>query len=721
MIRSFLSRRSAWLPTVLVLAAVLLAGGRLISLSVQQRADQMRVSAGAAVMHYAKSIEGQLQKLARQSESQGRAELDQLLSSLQLSRLIDPEYDFELSKVDASGSPPRVFVSTRLEPLQDGITVRIRAPSGFSQDLPSGFMQLAIRPKTGWYPARDLAAAIALLVVVAWLLAFATHDLVHNLHRAREAVTLARRQTQIANRRLAAEIEQRENLEKSFEHSRYHDGFTGLPNRRYFMDQLDRALRDLRTRRRRHLAVMLIDIDRFRLINDTLGHTAGDELIVQAANRFQKTYARSGSVLARWSGDQFALLALDVESTDAALDIAARLQATLQEPFDVRKHRINVASRIGITCISGLQRAEDVVREADIALSVAKRHETANAVAYEPAMGGSAATLVSLEADLHLALERRELQLVFQPIIDLRTQMPVGAEALLRWQHPVEGLLTPDKFLSVAEEAGLIVPITRWTIARACKLAGEWRQRLPRDRDFYLSINLSASALRDPELSSYVAQMLSEANISPKTLKFELTESGLISNPGAMREVLDGLHQLGVEMMLDDFGTGYSSLSYLQLFPFDYVKIDRPFVDRAGSERANTAIAAAIIQMATSLGLKSVAEIVETATAARDLQRMGCDYAQGYFFCEPLAAEDCFQLIRDPNRGRNEREVAAAVEDDSPTLMIPQDSLRLMEDTLMIPIGNVSVPEGPAPDERSENVKERTPRSGPSGRSRGIS
>ena len=173
----------------------------------------------------------------------------------------------------------------------------------------------------------------------------------------------------------------------------------------------------------------------------------------------------------------------------------------------------------------------------------------------------------------------------------------------MRWRHPVEGVLTPDKFLSVAEEAGLIVPITRWTIMRACKLAAEWRQRLPEgQRLSIVSINLSAAALRDPELSAYVAQVLKETGTPPRCLKFELTEGGLISNPGAMREILDGLHDLGIEMMLDDFGTGYSSLSYLQLFPFDYLKIDRPFVDRAGSERANSAIAAAIVQMAASLG-----------------------------------------------------------------------------------------------------------------------
>jgi diguanylate cyclase (GGDEF)-like protein len=680
-------RGSQWLPTMLVLVVVVVAGGRLISLSVNQRADEMRAAAQARVTQYSRSIGTQLQTLAKNAATKGeRTELDQLLSRLPLSRIIDPQYDFALSKIDVTGAPPRVFVSTRIERIDDGVANVIRIPSGLSQDLPSGYLELAIRPKSGWYPARDLAFAAGLLASVAWLLAFATHDLVHSLHRAKEALAHARRQLQATNRNLVTEIEHREQLEQSFEHSRYHDAFTGLPNRRYFMDQIDRALRDLRTRRRQRVAVLLINIDRFKFINDTLGHTAGDELVVQAARRFQKATSSFDSVLARWGGDQFAVLVLDVASVDAALDIASGLQRELQDPMELRRLHLSVASRIGLTCIeSGLQRAEEVVREADIALSVAKRHESASIVAYQPAMGGSFATLVSLEADLHVAIERRELHLQFQPIIDLRKQRAVGVEALLRWHHPVEGTLTPDKFLGLAEEVGLIVPITRWTIRRVCQLASEWRRRLPGEKDFYISINLSAAALRDRDLSTYVALTLSEFGTPAKLLKFELTEGGLINDPVAAREVLDALHKLGVEMMLDDFGTGYSSLSYLQLFPFDYVKIDRPFVDRPGSERTNSAVAAAIVQMAAGLGLKSIAEIVETQAAAQDLQRMGCDYGQGYYYCEPLEAEEALHMLHAYNSSTPRARASAAgiVTEDEPTI----DTGKLIaQDTLILPL-----------------------------------
>jgi EAL domain-containing protein (putative c-di-GMP-specific phosphodiesterase class I) len=341
-----------------------------------------------------------------------------------------------------------------------------------------------------------------------------------------------------------------------------------------------------------------------------------------------------------------------------------------------------VTATVGLTCAeSGQQRAEDVVREADIALSVAKRHETVKIVAYTPNMAGQAANLVSLEADLHVALEKHELRLLFQPVVDLRTYRMVGAEALLRWRHPVESVLPPDKFLRIAEEGGLMVPITRWIILRVVKLAGEWLRRLPANQKFFISINLSPSALRDPGLADYIAALLRETQLPPSLLKFELTEAALISNVGAARETLDRLHGMGVQLMLDDFGTGYSSLSYLQLFPFDFVKIDRPFVNSTGSDQANTGMMAALVQMAGSLNLTAIAEIIETEAAAKALQAMGCDYGQGYYFSEPIEAEAALQRLRtqhpfQPTQTSTTVEVPPiAEEDDSPTLMIPAGTI----------------------------------------------
>ena len=363
------------------------------------------------------------------------------------------------------------------------------------------------------------------------------------------------------------------------------------------------------------------------------------------------------------------------------MSTAGILQEELRAPFELRRHRLVVTASIGVTCVdSGQQRAEDVVREADIALSVAKAQESTKVMLYSPNMAGQAANLVSLEADLHVALEKRELRLLFQPIVDLRTYHMVGAEALLRWRHPVESVLSPDRFLRIAEEAGLMVPITRWSILRVIKLAGEWLRRLPANQKFFISVNLSPTVLRDPGLVEYVAALLRETQLPPSLLKFELTEAALISNVAAARETLERLHAMGIGLMLDDFGTGYSSLSYLQLFPFDFVKIDRPFVNRTGSDQANTGMMAAMVQMAGSLNLTAIAEIIETEAAAKALQQMGCDYGQGYYFSEPVEAELALQRLRtqqpfEPKASSETVAVPALVEDDSPTIMIPASSI----------------------------------------------
>src|SRR5256884_2084428 len=379
---------------------------------------------------------------------------------------------------------------------------------------------------------------------------------------------------------------------------------------------------------------------------------------------------------------------------------AATSWINLIEPVALRQHRVKIATRVGFTCIdSGLQRAEDALREADVALSVAKRQQNQLTVAYTPGMGGAAVSLVSLEADLHIALERNEFRLLFQPIVDLRGQRVVGTEALLRWRHPVEGLLTPSDFLAIAEEAGVIVPVTRWVIQRVCRLAAEWRKRLPQGTNFYISVNLSAAALHDPGLRDYVARVLEDTHTPPGHLKFELTEGGLISNASTAREALDALHRMGIELMLDDFGTGYSSLSYLQLFPFDYVKIDRPFVNRTGSEGANNDLTSAILQMASSLGLRAVAEVVETQAAAQALLQMGCNFGQGYYFSAPVEAEDALEKLRHyagpatvvptvrpvaGERGRSGSTGDTVVLPDSPTVVLPDETptLVLSEDEI---------------------------------------
>jgi len=753
-----LRRHSYWLLPLLAAMLVALLGARLITLSVQQRSEQLRRAAQSAVVQHASLIEAELAALAAGTHRSGvfwmstdgavvnvppadvavagavarewaaskasrgagvlfgpvrygsqwivaaRAalappaagvnsavapawsvsyeNLESLLARARFGTLVNEGYDFQLSQSDASTQHPRVFLSSQAGTFAQPATGVIRQP-GSAPGSEAAFLTLTIRPRTGWYPARELAAEVGLVALLMWALAFGAYDLTHSLQRTRSTLAATRKRLHAVNERLTGEIEQRETLQRSFDHARYHDVFTGLPNRRYFMDQLDRALREIRTRRRQRIVIALIDIERLRLISDTLGHTAGDELLLQAAQRCAQALPATETehVLARWGADQLAVLLFEVASTAAAQEIADRLQEECQRPYELRQHRLSVSSRVGFTCIdSGMQRAEDALREADLAVSIARQQQRLRAVAYAPGMAGAAVTLVSLEADLHVALDRREFRLLYQPIVDLRGGRVVGAEALLRWRHPVEGLLTPDKFLAIAEEAGVIVPVTRWIIQRVCRLAAEWRRRLPENEDFYISVNLSAAVLRSPGLREYVAQMLDETHVPAANLKFELSEGGLVSNVTMARTVLDAFHDMGIELMLDDFGTGYSSLSYLQLFPFDYVKIDRPLVSRTGSERANNAITGAILQMASNLGLRAVAEVVETKAAAQTLLQMGCGFGQGYFYSPPVDAEALFRQLRSTrqvamNEAGGEGPAGAGAEvsipDDSPTVMLP--------------------------------------------------
>lgn len=600
------------------------------------------------------------------------ASLDRLLEHAHLTRAVGPGNDFALVQSDPASGFVRTFAASSTAPLQNPAASEIRPPAGFGFTSP-GTLSFQIRPRAGWYPTRTLATDIGLLALLAWLLTFMAHDATHRTLRLRASLATARRQLHAANQRLAREIERREGLQESVNRARFHDAFTGLPNRYYFMDQLDRTLRERGPRRGRRIGVFLIAIDRFQLINETLGHTAGDELMVQAGRRFQGLVA-SSCVLARWGGDRFALLVRDLGSGDAMQRLANELQAALQEPFELRRHRLSVTSHIGMSCLeSWPQRAEQFMREAEVALSVARRQEEVACVTYSPSMGGDAASLVSLEADLHVAMERRELKLLFQPIVALRGRRAVGAEALLRWQHPVEGILGPDRFLPIAEETGIIVPITRWIIRRVCTLASEWRRRLPAGTDFYLSVNLSAAVLRDPDLSEYVSGQLAETAIPPGALKFELTEGGLISNVVAARETLERLHHTGVELMLDDFGTGYSSLNHLQLFPFDYVKIDRPWVVGPGAAQhgGGASLASAMVQLASSLGLTPIAEVVESQDTADALERMGCRFGQGNFFSGPVEAEDALQCLAAEAGGVLPLGQLEAEQDDSPTLILP--------------------------------------------------
>jgi diguanylate cyclase (GGDEF)-like protein len=574
-------------------------------------------------------------------------DLDRLLSDADVGKLNGAGYDLELSQRQSANDRGQIFFALRSEPLSDPAKRTIHFPDGFPHRLPSAEWSVAIRPRSGWYPLAELATDCAILAASVWLLTLMAYDIARNSRRWHAALEHSKQRLEKSNAQLRGEIELREELQKSLEHARYHDAFTGLPNRRYFMEQLDRGLRNARAKRGYRLAVILVRLDRFKLINDTLGHTAGDELMLQVSRRFQKIASPAERVISRWGVDQFAVLLDNLYSIETAMTVAKMLQGAFAAPFELRKQRVSVVANFGITCVeSGMHRAEEVLREADIALSAAQPDKGRNIVPYDAKMRDQVVSLVHLEADLHVAVEREELRLLFQPIIDLHSGQVVGAEALLRWHHPVEGLLTPDRFLTIAEDAGLTASITRWCIRRACEVASAWRRQLPPHASFYIGVNLAASVLGDPGLADYVAATLQETGIPPKLLRFEITEGSLISNVGAAQELLHRLHGMGIALMLDDFGTGYSSLSYLQLFPFDCLKIDRSFVARAGADGAGGELLRAIVQLSASLGLRTVAEGVETHSVAQVLKQNGCQFAQGFLFSPPTEADVLLRPLR---------------------------------------------------------------------------
>jgi diguanylate cyclase (GGDEF)-like protein len=606
-------------------------------------------------------------------------DLDVLLLGAQLDRAVRAGYDFQLARFDPASGRNVTVASSASAPLSDPVESPMTLPAvltlaSVGANPRAGGWTLALQPKAGWYPAEELIVDISLVLLVTWLIALGIRDATRHIQHLRTALAVSRKRLQHTQQTLSHEIEQRQRLQRSFEHAHYHDSFTGLPNRHYFLGQLDRALRDMRTRSDYRIAVLLIAVDRYKVITDTLGHTAGDELMVQVTRLFDQVLTGHEHVLSRWADDELALLLADTNKVPTVGETAQALQQELQAAIVVRRHRVMIATSIGATLVdSGLARAEEVMREADVALSSARSSGGSNLVTYSPAMQHQFMQIVSLEGDLHMALEREEFRLRFQPIVDLQARQIVGVEALLRWMHPLEGLLPPSRFLSFAEEAGLIVPITRWIITRACKLAAYWHGRLGPEREFFISINLSPAVLLDPELIDYVAGVLRDTGARPQALKFELTENGLISNVGVARDVLDKLHAMGIELMLDDFGTGYSSLSHLQLFPFSYIKIDGPLRGRLGggeqSEGGELALVQAMAQMALALGLKTIAEVVETTAAVATLQQIGCQYAQGNAFCAPVDADQALQrLISNRLDPHDEPEEDL---DSSPTLILP--------------------------------------------------
>ncbi|MEZ5143712.1 MAG: PAS domain S-box protein [Acidimicrobiales bacterium] len=433
------------------------------------------------------------------------------------------------------------------------------------------------------------------------------------------------------------DISERKAFERRLEHEATHDPLTGLPNRTLLLDRLDLAL--ARSKRRGNgLAVLFCDLDHFKVVNDGMGHSVGDRLLVAVAERLRQQL-RPGDTVSRFGGDEFVILCEDLDDVEDAISVAKRVDHALNQPFRLGEDDLHIGVSIGIALTEkGDGHPEALIRDADAAMYRAKAKGRNRYQVFEVDMWEQAVDRLDLERALRRALGRGELELHYQPIVDLRTGKVLAVEALMRWHHPDRGLLSPDQFMNVAEETGLIVPMGGWVLAEACRQLQAWKDVLP-DLAVSVSVNLSARQLDHPDLVAVVDDALRASGLDGGRLHLEITESVLMEDVERSRHTLARLTELGVHVAVDDFGTGYSSLSSLRRFPVDRLKVDRSFVDGLGDEPEDTAIVAAIVNLAHTLGLQATAEGVETERQRHALEDLGCDSAQGYLLARPLAPD----------------------------------------------------------------------------------
>jgi diguanylate cyclase (GGDEF)-like protein len=423
-------------------------------------------------------------------------------------------------------------------------------------------------------------------------------------------------------------------------HEAFHDSLTGLASRALFLDRLDHGLA-CAAREESQLAVLFVDLHRFKTVNDSMGHAAGDTLLIEVAQRL-RSCLRDTDTAARLGGDEFAVLIEDLSTPHHATLLADRIIEVLRAPFDIRGKQVCVDASVGVAFNEpGDLDGEAMIQNADLAMQQAKKANSGCQV-FEPAMQVSRQKVIELEANLRGAVERGEMRLCYQPIVDLASGVVTGVETLVRWHHPDRGIVPPLDFIPLAEETGLILPIGRWVLREACRQASVWNTQRADRPPLTLSVNLSALQLHQADLASTVAHALEEARLDPRCLILEITETVLLqdTDTDAVTQRLQALKALGVYLAIDDFGTGYSSLAYLRRFPVDILKIDKSFVDEVGHGSAASALARAIVNLGHTLQLVTVAEGIETAEQLVEVQDSGCRFGQGYYFARPLSAED---------------------------------------------------------------------------------
>jgi diguanylate cyclase (GGDEF)-like protein/PAS domain S-box-containing protein len=463
-----------------------------------------------------------------------------------------------------------------------------------------------------------------------------------------------RKETEQALRLAHTELEQRENeralalaqVTERLQFDAFHDALTRLPNRALFMNRLEQAIKRYERSTGAMFAVLYLDSDRFKVINDGLGHSVGDGLLLGISERLASV-VRPSDTVACLGGDEFALILEDISSLEDAVAVAERILNRLTQPFDIEEQEIRISASIGVVA-SRLDHEcpDDILRDADIAMYRAKMLGRAQFVVFEPEMRSRVARTLALESELRSAVERRELMVYYQPIVSVGDGAVIGVEALVRWLHPERGFVSPAEFIPIAEESGLIVDIDRWVLYRACRQLKLWQEAWPEASDLTLNVNLSGRQFLRKDLVSNLSSLLLRTRMDPRQLRLELTESVLLNSTSQVRESLTALKGLGVQLHLDDFGMGYSSLSYLHRYPIDAIKIDRSFINQMMQNSDSAELVRTIVSMAHNLRLKVVAEGVEMTEQLAVLRSLGCEFTQGFLFSKPLPPEELVKYLK---------------------------------------------------------------------------
>jgi diguanylate cyclase (GGDEF)-like protein/PAS domain S-box-containing protein len=522
----------------------------------------------------------------------------------------------------------------------------IQANKAFCEMLGRNSSELLAASLTGIVNAEDVGALQGPVDKLVKGELASVHTEIRGLHRDGSDVWMAlnislARDWQFRTHNLivqAQDVSARRRAEAELYHNAYHDNLTQLSNRVHFDEQLNRAIARVQRHPEQRFAVMYLDFDRFKMVNDSLGHKAGDELLVNVARRL-KAMLRETDALARLGGDEFAILVEDLHRQRDAVDLAERIHKELQKPMLLGAMEVAISASIGITfSTNNYQSSDQIVRDADIAMYKAKSKGKAQYALFDSSLHAHVSAQLQLETELRKALGQGQIFLDYQPICTLRDQKLMGFEALARWNHPERGLLEPSMFIPVAEETGLIVPLGNWVLAEACRQMREWRT-IQDSNVLRMSVNVSSLQLSHPDFVSHVARSLQSADMKPEQLTLEVTESVLMNGIENAISTLTALRQMGVQLSIDDFGTGYSSLSYLATLPIDALKVDRSFIERMGREGDGSEIVKAIFKLGQALSKQVYAEGIETRAQLSLLQELGCEFGQGFLLSRPVNAE----------------------------------------------------------------------------------